>query len=309
MRRSGRRKSSNVVNRKGEGRQSLGGLGGGGGSSVIIMLLLRLIMTRFGLAGIAILVVGFFALQAVGLNPLQMLSGGGQDYAPQQSATSQADLCESGSETEQFMCVVLASTEDVWNGEFTRRGGPYPEPELHIFAGGVSAGACGYASSAVGPFYCPATNALYLDTEFFTELSRRFGAPGDFAQAYVVAHEVGHHIQNVSGTLSQVQRAKQGLTGPGQNELQVRVELQADCLAGVWAHHENELAGLDDGDIEEALAAANAIGDDTLQRQAGQRPMPDSFTHGTSAQRMDWFKRGYDTGEMEDCDTFATDAL
>ena len=309
MRRSGRRKSSNVVNRKGEGRQSLGGLGGGGGGSFIIIMLLRLVMTRFGLAGIAILVVGYFALQAVGLNPLQMVSGSGQDYATQRSAASQADLCESGTETEQFMCVVLASTEDVWEAEFTQRGSPYPQPELHIFSGGVSAGACGYASSAVGPFYCPATNALYLDTEFFTELSRRFGAPGDFAQAYVVAHEVGHHIQNVSGTLSQVQRAKQGLAGPGQNALQVKVELQADCLAGVWAHHENALAGLDEGDIEEAMNAASAIGDDTLQRQAGQRPMPDSFIHGTSTQRMEWFQRGYRSGEMEACDTFSGDAL
>jgi len=307
MRRSGRRKSTNVVNRKGEARQSFGG--GGGGGNFIILMLLRLIMTRFGLAGIAILVVGFFALQAMGLNPLQMLAGGGQNYASVPSGASQADLCESGTETEQFMCVVLASTEDVWDGEFTQRGSTYPQPELHIFSGGVSAGACGYASSAVGPFYCPATNALYLDTEFFTELSRRFGAPGDFAQAYVVAHEVGHHIQNVSGTLSDVQRAKQGLTGPGQNALQVKVELQADCLAGVWAHHENELAGLDDGDIEEALTAANAIGDDTLQRQAGQRPVPDSFTHGTSAQRMEWFKRGYRSGDMEACDTFADGAL
>ena len=310
MRWQGRRKSTNVVNSRGQGggRQALGG----GGAIGIVFMLIRFIFTKFGIGGILILVVGFFALRAMGIDPLALLSGGGQTaQIPNSSQTSQANinLCEEGDETDQFLCVVLASTEDVWNAEFAKRGLRYEEPKLELFSGGVNAGGCGFASSAVGPFYCPATRNLYLDTGFFKELAGRFGAGGDFAQAYVVAHEVGHHIQTITGTSEQVQRAKQGRSQAEQNALQVRMELQADCLAGAWAFHENQIQALDDNDIDEALTAANAIGDDTLQRQAGRQPMPDSFTHGTSDQRKRWFTIGYKSGRMEDCDTFGAARL
>lgn len=308
MRWQGRRKSSNVVNRRGEsgGRQMIGGGGAGG----MVFMLIRFIFTKFGIGGIAVLVVGFFALRAVGIDPLQIAMGG-QSAQVSQGTNQQtgggvenANLCEQGDETDKFLCVVLGSTEDVWNREFSKRGKRYEEPKLNIFSGGVNAGGCGFASAAVGPFYCPATKELYLDTAFFKELAGRFGAGGDFAQAYVVAHEVGHHIQTITGTSAQVQQAKRGASSAEQNILQVRMELQADCLAGVWAFHENQIQALDNNDIEEALTAANAIGDDTLQRQAGRRPMPDSFTHGSSAQRVRWFKVGYKAGKMEQCDTF-----
>jgi hypothetical protein len=307
MRWQGRRKSTNVRDAGSAGGRSALGSGGAAG---LVFMLVRMLFNRFGIGGIVILVIGFFALQALGLNPLQLL--GGQQASVQQSgqqAAGQADPCNSGDETREFLCVVLASTEDVWNAEFQKRGQSYEEPGLVFFSGGVQAGACGFASSAVGPFYCPATKDAYLDTAFFKELAGRFGAGGDFAQAYVIAHEVGHHIQTITGTSAQVQRAKQGRSKAEQNNLQVRMELQADCLAGVWAYNENQMGYLEDGDIEEALRAANAIGDDTLQRQAGRTPMPDSFTHGTSEQRMRWFKTGYASGRMEDCDTFGAARL
>ncbi len=303
MRWQGRRKSTNVVNRRGEGGQ---GLAGGAGLAGLAFTLIKLIFSKFGIGGIIVLVIGFFALRAIGIDPLQLITGTGPQTAQlgNSSGAGEINLCEDGDETDQFLCAVLGSTEDVWNAEFAKRGSDYPEPKLNLFSGGVQAGGCGYASSAVGPFYCPATRELYLDTGFFKELSGRFGADGDFAQAYVVAHEIGHHIQTVTGTSDQVQQAKQGRSELEQNALQVRMELQADCLAGVWAFHEDRMEPLEDGDIEEALNAANAIGDDTLQRQAGQQPMPDSFTHGSSDQRKRWFKTGYKNGLMEDCDTF-----
>ncbi|MCI5044137.1 MAG: zinc metallopeptidase [Aquisalinus sp.] len=307
MRWQNRRKSDNVVNRRGESSGSSGGLASGG----LIFLAIRFIFSRFGIGGIVILVVAFFALQAAGVDPLRLLMGAAPQTAQVGSGSSQPNinLCVDGDQTDQFVCVVLASTEDVWNAEFRKRGQTYEEPKLNLFSGGVQAGACGYATSAVGPFYCPATREVYLDTGFFKELSQRFGASGDFAQAYVIAHEVGHHIQTITGVSEQVHQAKLQARSSAraqarQNELQVMMELQADCLAGVWAYHENNMFTLEPGDLEEALTAANAIGDDTLQRQAGRTPMPDSFTHGTSEQRKRWFRNGFDSGQMEDCDTF-----
>ena len=298
MRREDRRKSDNVVNRRGEAARTVG-------VSAIAIYLARIVLSRFGLTGLIVLVAGFFALNAIGINLLTP----GEDYASSSEADGEVDLCAAGGDTEQFMCVVLASTEDVWGQIFAEHGASYPEPTLNIFSGSVSAGRCGTATAAVGPFYCPDTQGLYLDTAFFDELSRRFGAPGDFAEAYVVAHEVGHHIQNVTGMLDEVGAARAGLTSSRQNELQVRIELQADCLAGVWAHYEGSMGGLEEGDIEEALNAANAIGDDTLQRQAGRRPVPDSFTHGSSEQRARWFRIGFDSGDMNACDTFSAARL
>jgi predicted metalloprotease len=199
---------------------------------------------------------------------------------------------------------VLAETEDVWRELFAQHGQTYQDPKLVLFDYEVNS-ACGFASSAVGPFYCPGDGKLYLDLSFFDELSRRFGAPGDFAQAYVIAHEVGHHVQNLLGVSDQVSAAQQRLSQGESNALSVRLELQADFYAGVWAHHaqrRNEL--LEPGDLEEALDAASAIGDDRLQREGQGRVVPDSFTHGTSQQRVAWFKKGYESGRMEDGDTF-----
>ena len=292
-----------MVNRRGEAA----GFAGAGG---IILLLIRFIFSRFGITGILILVVAYFGLRFVGIDPLQLILGSGPQTAQvQNGTTADENICITGDETDQFVCVVLASTEDVWNAEFAKRGLRYEEPKLNVFSGGVNASGCGYASSAVGPFYCPANREVYLDTSFFRELSERFGAAGDFARAYVISHEVGHHIQTITGITADVQQTRQGRSQAEQNRLQVMMELQADCLAGVWAHHENLMMPLERGDIDEALNAANAIGDDTLQRQAGQRPVPDSFTHGSSEQRQRWFRQGFDSGQMESCDTFSAASL
>ncbi|MDH4040855.1 MAG: zinc metallopeptidase, partial [Gammaproteobacteria bacterium] len=202
---------------------------------------------------------------------------------------------------------VLASTEDTWQQVFQARGGSYRVPTLVLFSGRVNS-ACGLASSAVGPFYCPGDQKLYIDLSFFDDLQQRYGAPGDFAQAYVVAHEVGHHVQTLLGISQQVQEAGRGKSKAQVNALSVRQELQADCFAGLWGNQANrQRQWLDPGDLEEALRAATAIGDDRLQREAGGQVVPDSFTHGTSAQRVAWFKRGFESGDIKACDTFAAD--
>jgi predicted metalloprotease len=200
---------------------------------------------------------------------------------------------------KRFVSVVLADTEDVWHALFRDRGLAYREPRLVLFSGRVQS-ACGLAGSAVGPFYCAEDASLYIDLEFFDDLHRRFGAPGDFAQAYVVAHEVGHHVQNLLGRLGQVHAQRRRLPEPEANRLSVRLELQADYLAGVWAHHAQRTKDvLEPGDLEEALRAASAIGDDRLQRRSGGDVAPDTFTHGTSEQRLRWFRRGFDSGSFE----------
>jgi hypothetical protein len=204
-----------------------------------------------------------------------------------------------------FVSAVLGDTEDTWRELFQQAGRQYRDPTLVLFSGGVDS-ACGFAQSAVGPFYCPGDQRVYLDLSFFRELEQRFGAAGDFAQAYVIAHEVGHHVQTLLGVSAQVNAARQrGERMEGANGLLVRQELQADCLAGVWAFHaQQRLNWLEPGDVEEALNAANAIGDDRLQRQAQGQVVPDAFTHGTSAQRMRWFSTGFERGEVNRCDTF-----
>ncbi len=205
----------------------------------------------------------------------------------------------------EFVSVVLGDTEDTWHPIFRQLGRDYREPTLVLFTGSVNS-ACGYASAAVGPFYCPGDQKLYIDLSFFHDLKTRHGAPGDFAQAYVIAHEVGHHVQTLLGISEQVAAAGKGASEAQVNALSVRQELQADCFAGVWGHVANSQRQLlDPGDLEEALQAATAIGDDRLQREAGGQVVPDSFTHGTSAQRVKWFRAGFESGDINACDTFA----
>ena len=303
----GRRQSSNVEDRRGEGGGmggglgGLGGLGGGlggrmGGGG----------MRRGGGLGLGGIVVLLIVAWIFGINPLTLLSGG-MDSGGYVDETQTAGLGGSGStenqELKEFVSVVLADTEDTWHELLPKIGAEYREPRLVLFSSGVDS-ACGYAQSAVGPFYCPGDEQVYLDLDFFDELSRRFGAPGDFAGAYVIAHEVGHHVQNILGIEEQVRKARASMSEADANALSVKVELQADCFAGVWANHANQAKVVEPGDIDEALGAASAVGDDTLQKQATGRVVPDSFTHGTSAQRMQWFKAGYGSGDINACDTF-----
>lgn len=212
-------------------------------------------------------------------------------------------------EQSQFVAVVLADTEDTWNAVFRKAGRDYREPSLVLFSGSVRS-ACGFAQAAMGPFYCPADQKVYIDLSFYSDLQNRFRAPGDFAQAYVIAHEVGHHVQTLLGISEQVRRQQAQLSKVEANQLSVRQELQADCLAGIWAHHADRTrALLEEGDIEEGLNAASAIGDDRLQKQSQGYVTPESFTHGSSAQRVKWFKRGYVSGDINACDTFGESRL
>jgi predicted metalloprotease len=239
----------------------------------------------------------------LGVDPRTILENAPVDTGPGPQ-TSSPDGGQND-EVKQFLSTVLADTEDVWNEQFRQAGRQYREPTLVLFDGQVRS-ACGMASTAVGPFYCPGDEKVYLDTTFFDELSRRFGAPGDFAQAYVVAHEIGHHVQNQLGTMERVNAMRGRVSEAEYNELSVRLELQADFLAGVWAHHAQRMKNfLDPGDVEEALRAASAIGDDRLQMQAQGYVVPDSFTHGTSEQRVRWFRKGFETGDIRQGDTFS----
>lgn len=277
----GRRGSQNIEDR----RRSGGGRGAGiGGAGVIVVLLL-----------------GWFF--GVDVTPLL------QD--PQSiTGSAETELTDQDRAMGEFVSVTLADTEEVWAALFqTQLDMTYAPATLVLFKGYTPSG-CGGASEATGPFYCPQDRKVYLDTAFFTTLSDRLGAGGDFAAAYVVAHEVGHHVQNELGILEQTTRLRQQVDEAQSNEISVRVELMADCLAGVWAHEaEARFGSIDRGDIEEAMNAAEAIGDDTLQREAGRRPMPDSFTHGSSDQRMRWFLTGQKSGLIEACDTFRVNAL
>ncbi len=288
--------SSNIVNRRGEH--------GGGG------MWLPIGGGKLGIGGM--IVVGVIAL-LLGQNPLAMIGivegagvGGPGVGQPQEAPTPSAPAALDGAH-DRFIAKVLGSTERTWDAVFREQlGKPYPLPKLNLFEGDVNSG-CGQADSGMGPFYCPADQQVYLDARFFDDLSRRLGAPGDFAAAYVIAHEVGHHIQTVLGISVEVQQARSASGPVESNAISVRQELQADCLAGVWAHHNRDL--LEPGDIEEGLRAAQAIGDDTLQKKAGARVSPESFTHGTSAQRMRWLQEGLQSGQMNSCDTFAARSL
>jgi predicted metalloprotease len=276
---SGRR-SDNVLDRRGVSL-SRGALGGG---AVIVALIAALLG----------------APQSVVRSLLE--GGGGQVTETESGRVPSA----AENDAADFVKVVLGSTEDVWTGVLPRQAGrPYEAPKLVLFTEAVES-ACGIAGAAVGPFYCPSDARVYLDLSFFGELAQRFGAPGDFAQAYVVAHEVGHHVQNLLGLSDRVRARRARMTPVESNQLSVATELQADCLAGVWAFHANSAGQLlEPGDAEEGLRAASAIGDDRLQREARGRVVPESFTHGSSAERVRWFKTGMTSGRMADCDTFA----
>jgi predicted metalloprotease len=289
MRWRGGRRSENVEDRRGA-RSPVGGgirLGGGG------LILLLLGAWLFGASPMTLLQI---FLGSGGL------SAGTPDSSYQDTGAPPADL---GDEGAQFVSVVLGDTEDTWTEIFASGGERYVPPKLVLFTGAVRS-ACGMAQSAMGPFYCPMDQKVYIDLAFYRELRDRFRAPGDFAQAYVIAHEVGHHIQTLLGTSQKVHEARQRVGQEQGNQLSVRLELQADCYAGVWAHHANRARQLlEEGDIEEGLNAASAIGDDNIQRQTQGTVVPESFTHGSSEQRVLWFRRGIETGQMQSCDTFA----
>ena len=288
------RRSDQVEDRRGLGGG--GGRGPGGGM-------------RFSLTGIVIVVILSFVM---GKNPLEMLAllGGDGMTGGGTPAPERGQLADRSDPTIDFVSAILGDTEDTWSQIFSASGERYPAAKLVVFEGGVTT-ACGFASSAVGPFYCPGDQQVYLDLQFFRELEQRFSAAGDFAQAYVIAHEIGHHIQTLTGVSSKVNAARQrGQKVEGDGGLLVRQELQADCYAGVWAHSARQrLDMLEPGDLEEALNAASAIGDDRLQQQAQGRVVPDAFSHGTSAQRVRWFRQGFDQGDVGACDTFAAARL
>ena len=337
MRWRGQRKSQNVEDRRGQGGRrgfgfpfpgsgrrfpSSGGGGGrrGGGISIIGILI----------------VLGIMWL--LGINPLELLQGGrpagsgggagmpdirlpqqrpdaanfprpGGQQSQRQGGGINAPKSSSEDDLKSFVSVVLATTEDSWRQTFQEIGARYREPKLVLFEGSVRS-ACGTGMSAMGPFYCPADEKVYIDLAFYRELKNRFRAPGDFAQAYVIAHEVGHHVQKLLGIADKVEGAKRRMGRRSANALQVRMELQADCFAGVWAHQMQADKGLiEPGDIDEALRAASAIGDDRIQRQTQGYVVPDSFTHGSSEQRARWFRRGYEDGRLQACDTFNADQL
>lgn len=289
------RRSTNVDDRRGA---SSGRSSGGGLNPMLIGLLLKLITSKKGLVIVAI-VAG--VMYFTGNNPLNFLTGNTNNQI--QNTTYKGSAKEN--ELAAFSNRVLRSTEDVWNKIIPN----YKEPTLVLFTGSVTS-ACGGASSATGPFYCPGDDKLYIDLSFFEEMARKLNAPGDFAQAYVIAHEVGHHIQNLTGMNRKVQSMRGKISQTEYNKLSVMLELQADFYAGVWAHHaKNMELILDAGDLKEALNAAHAIGDDRLQKQSTGRVVPDSFTHGTSAQRMRWFKKGFETGDVNQGDTFNARSL
>jgi predicted metalloprotease len=296
MKWKGGRKSSNV-----EDRRATSGGGGRGMPSMGTMMMLWPIVKPLLRSKVGMLVVGVgAAAYFMGYNPLALIGMGG--------ATGKTTVANEAQDNEmsQFMSTTLGYTETVWNEILSQYGMRYKEPKMVLYRGGTKSG-CGFASSAMGPFYCPADQKVYLDQSFFEELAKNHSAPGDFAQAYVLAHEVGHHIQNLQGTLQKVQNAKQSWGGSSTkaNALQVKVELQADCYAGVWAHHaHNKFGILERGDVEEALRAASSIGDDTLQKKAGRHVNPDGFTHGSAKQRMEWLRRGLKSGNMSQCNTF-----
>jgi len=276
------RRSRNVEDRRGMSMGRGAAVGGVGGIGFLIVVVLYLLL---------------------GGDPAQLVEQmPAAGAAPSQAGAGQ--IPPGQEELADFVSVVLADTEDTWNPIFASIGRRYEEPHLVLFSGQVRS-ACGIAGAAMGPFYCPADHKVYIDLAFYDELRRRFNAPGDFAQAYVIAHEVGHHVQNLLGISEEVQAMQRRLGRANANRLSVRLELQADCLAGVWANHaQRERNLLEAGDLEEALNAASAIGDDAIQRQTRGRVVPDSFTHGSSAQRVKWFRTGFETGDVAACDTF-----
>ncbi|MGE6741690.1 KPN_02809 family neutral zinc metallopeptidase [Allorhizobium pseudoryzae] len=295
----GRRQSDNIEDRRGQSGGMRSGPGfripiGGGGR-------------RGGGIGIGGLVMILIVCAVLGINPLTLLSGGDLGFDDGSSGSQQqqsAPRSAADEEMRAFVGTVLAETEDTWNRIFQQSGERYQEPTLVLFSGQTQS-QCGFASAATGPFYCPGDRKVYLDTAFFRQLSGQFGASGDFAQAYVIAHEVGHHVQNLIGVLPKFNQMRRSMSEADANRMSVRVELQADCFAGVWGKTTQQRGLLEQGDLEEALNAAQQIGDDTLQKRSQGYVVPESFNHGTSAQRMRWFRKGFSSGDMQACDTFS----
>jgi predicted metalloprotease len=308
MRLDGQRESENVDDvRDAPGSDGGGGRGGGGFG-------LPLGGGRLGLGTIAVALVASYFLGINPLTVLNMLSGGAPsgNHAPAQvqQPSPHAPATQAAQDPgARFVRQVLATTEDVWQAQFQAHGTSYTQPRLTLFRGSTTT-SCGQGEAAMGPFYCPADHRVYIDLGFYDTLKERLGAPGDFAQAYVIAHEVGHHVQNLQGTSEKLDRLRGRVSQAQYNAASVRLELQADCYAGIWAHDTQQAKGLmETGDLEEALNAASKIGDDTLQRESQGRVVPESFTHGSSAQRVRWFKRGFDAGDMTQCDTFSAREL
>lgn len=309
MRWEGRRKSTNIQDMR--GTSSGRGRSNNGYTTRRVRLPSSGGATRSsggGLSGIIMLVVLFFVLRSCGIDPLQILANSGttgsnpfEQMMPQTPSQAPTGVVRND-EATQFIATVLAETEDVWSTIFEAGGRTYPAPTLVLFDRQVRS-ACGFASAASGPFYCPGDSKVYIDLSFFDQLERQFSASGDFAQAYVLAHEVGHHIQNVIGVLPRFNAMRRQMSQAEQNAMSVRVELQADCFAGIWAHHTAQKGLLETGDLEEALNAAQQIGDDAIQRRTQGYVVPESFSHGTSAQRRTWFGRGFQSGQFADCDS------
>lgn len=295
------RQSDNIEDRR---SQPGGGMFGGGGRR-----------TRGKGIGLGTIAIALVAGWIFGINPMTILGflGGAGDLMPSQTQNEPASTATaSGKPTDemgQFVAAVLGGTEDTWNTVFQQGGAKYSPPTLVMFRGSTQT-ACGQGQAAMGPFYCPADQKVYIDLGFYETMKRQLGAPGDFAQAYVVAHEVGHHVQNLMGLTGKVDGMRGRISEREQNALSVRLELQADCFAGIWAHHNQKTKGiLEPGDVEEAMNAAAAIGDDALQRKSQGVVMPDSFTHGSSEQRQRWFYKGLETGSVQACDTFSARSI
>lgn len=293
MRLDGGRESQNVEDRRGGG----GGFGGRG---------IPIGVTGGGLGTVALVLLALF----FGVDP-RVILGGGEQPAPQSQVTESRGAPDARQDdgARRFVAQVLATTEDAWTDIFRRANRQYQPPNLVLFSGGTQS-ACGYAQTAVGPFYCPNDSKVYLDTAFFQDMERKLGAPGEFARAYVIAHEVGHHVQNQLGILGRVDRERRGMGEAESNALQVRIELQADCFAGIWANRTEQMRRiLEPGDVESGIGAAAAVGDDRLQRRSQGYVVPESFTHGSSAQRVRWFRTGLESGDLQRCDTFGTNRL
>lgn len=293
----GGRRSDNI-----EDQRNYSAAGAGAGVGLLLRLLPFLVQTKTGRILLLVGVLGYFGLRFLGIDLLNLAT-------PVQPPASSQKLTPEDAELVDFVSVVLANTEDTWILLFQQMGRQYQKPRLVLFRGAVSS-ACGFAQAAMGPFYCPGDNKLYIDLSFYEVMKTKLGAPGDFAQAYVIAHEVGHHVQNLLGIAAKVNQLQQGKDAAAVNRLSVLQELQADCFAGIWGHYaDKDFQMLEAGDLEEALNAASAIGDDQLQQQASGRIRPEAFTHGTSKQRMEWFTRGMETGDVKACNTFAKAAL
>ncbi len=304
MRWRGNRQSKNIEDRRGSHASRMGSSGGGG--------MLRLLPVAFKFLGFKGTVIAIVAVIGYGLysgNLGQILGGSSFLEDVPQASNQPVKQSAEEKETVEFLSVILADTEDTWKQLFQQMGKQYQEPQLVLFRRAVNSG-CGFGSAQMGPFYCPADKKVYIDLSFYDDLKDRYKAPGDFAQAYVIAHEIGHHVQNLLGTSGKVQRAREKSNKVKANQLSVMLELQADCYAGIWAHQANRSRQiLESGDIEEGLRAASAIGDDRLQKQSGGMVNPDSFTHGSSEQRVRWFNTGLKKGTIKECDTFSAETL